>query len=66
MRVTKCGQMATTMSTADSGTFLNPEKNGMKIMFATRLRAKGNATIQPTLPRNPITKTNPKLTMITG
>ncbi len=55
-----------TMSAADSGTFLIPEKNGMNKMFATRLMANGKAIIQPTLLRNAITNTNPKLTTITG
>ena len=54
------------MSTADSGTFLSPEKNGMNKLFAIRLIAKGMAITEPTLPRKACTNTNPKLVTITG
>ena len=42
------------------------EKIGMNKMFATRLMAKGKATIQPTLCRNACPKTRAKLTKMIG
>jgi len=55
-----------TMSTAANGTLLSPEKIGMKSRLATRLMAKGMATMRGTLPWNALMNTNPKLMRMSG
>src|SRR5207244_300514 len=51
---------------AASGRFRSPNWIGVKIRFATRLMANGNATCHGTFRRNAWTNTKPKLTTIIG